>query len=294
MKMKLLLCTLFLTAGSAVQAQEQGSRPDRAASPKVEEDDRAHRARGPVEVVFGDREDREVERQEAGRDRSRGRAGTIRGDRGEGDRERRTRSEDYRAPSSRTDDYRGRRGDDDDDDEYYSDRRRGNARGSRRGDGPPFCRNGQGHPVHGMAWCRARGFGGYGAREYDARDRRYDSRRYDDRNRRYGDRRYEPSWERPRWEDVIFRRPQRRYPERYLDRGSLIDVLGGRVYHRLEQQRRYLGLRAPLAGYWTEARGLGRNARVLVLHAGDIPLAHLTDRNGDGRVDRILLNNRRF
>lgn len=30
-------------------------------------------------------------------------------------------------------------------------------RNERRG--PPFCRNGEGHPVHGMQWCRDKGFG---------------------------------------------------------------------------------------------------------------------------------------
>lgn len=25
---------------------------------------------------------------------------------------------------------------------------------AKKGNGPPFCRNGQGHPVHGMDWCR--------------------------------------------------------------------------------------------------------------------------------------------
>lgn len=29
----------------------------------------------------------------------------------------------------------------------------------RRGNGPPFCRNGQGHPVHGRQWCIDKGWG---------------------------------------------------------------------------------------------------------------------------------------
>lgn len=29
----------------------------------------------------------------------------------------------------------------------------------RGGKGPPFCRNGQGHPVHGRRWCEEKGFG---------------------------------------------------------------------------------------------------------------------------------------
>lgn len=64
-----------------------------------------------------------------------------------------------------------------DDDRRYDDRRRDDQRG------PAFCRNGQGHPVHGMRWCRDKGFGND---RWDRRDdRRYDDRRYDDR--RYDD-----------------------------------------------------------------------------------------------------------
>src|SRR6186713_1357227 len=29
---------------------------------------------------------------------------------------------------------------------------------ARRGNGPPFCRNGQGHPVHGQEWCERKGW----------------------------------------------------------------------------------------------------------------------------------------
>jgi hypothetical protein len=35
----------------------------------------------------------------------------------------------------------------------------GRGNGSRNGNGPAFCRNGQGHPVHGWEWCRSRGWG---------------------------------------------------------------------------------------------------------------------------------------
>lgn len=47
---------------------------------------------------------------------------------------------------------------------------------ARRGNGPKFCRNGQGHPVHGREWCREKGFGlgGDVLFERDRRTRRYD------------------------------------------------------------------------------------------------------------------------
>lgn len=51
-----------------------------------------------------------------------------------------------------------RRGEDRRDDDR---RWEGERRDERRG--PPFCRNGEGHPVHGMQWCRDKGFdSGYG------------------------------------------------------------------------------------------------------------------------------------
>lgn len=56
-----------------------------------------------------------------------------------------------------------RRGDDrrDDrrDDDRWDDIRRSEDRRGEARQGPPFCRNGQGHPVHGRQWCYDRGFG---------------------------------------------------------------------------------------------------------------------------------------
>jgi hypothetical protein len=36
---------------------------------------------------------------------------------------------------------------------------RGNGK-AKKGNGPAFCRNGQGHPVHGWEWCRQKGWDG--------------------------------------------------------------------------------------------------------------------------------------
>lgn len=70
---------------------------------------------------------------------------------------------------------------------------RGNGRGKAKGNGPAFCRSGQGHPVHGWAWCRDKGWtrdAGFWdrARERDDRARRRDDR---DRDR---DRRDDGGW----------------------------------------------------------------------------------------------------
>jgi hypothetical protein len=46
---------------------------------------------------------------------------------------------------------------------------RGNA--GRNGNGPAFCRNGQGHPVHGWEWCEQRGWGSRSSTARGARER---------------------------------------------------------------------------------------------------------------------------
>ena len=76
-------------------------------------------------------------------------------------------------------------------------------RGQRRGNGPPFCRNGRGHPTKGLEWCREKGWGTGG-------------------------------WYDVGWEDVILGRPRTR--QRTLGRGGLIDVLGDIVLGRLQRR----------------------------------------------------------
>ena len=130
-----------------------------------------------------------------------------------------------------------------DDDDYNYGRK------NRKGGGPKFCQNGQGHPVHGMAWCRAKGW-----------DNRYSLRNVG-------------------WGDVILRRP--RYDTRGdLGRSILEGILGRRVYGRFDDQRLRLGERAPLVGYWTETR----SGSVLDLFAGGVQVGQLIDRDRDGRA----------
>jgi hypothetical protein len=122
----------------------------------------------------------------------------------------------------------------------------------RNGQGPPFCRDGSGHPVHGRQWCRDKGWG------------------------------LGVQWDRARWEDVVLRQPRDRNHQ--LNRGGLIDVLGDVVFGRLETQGRRHG-RGSLAGTWLQ----DGNAGVLQLSVGGIPFARLVDSNRDGRVDAVLL-----
>jgi hypothetical protein len=127
------------------------------------------------------------------------------------------------------------------------------------GKGPKFCRNGNGHPVHGRQWCVQKGFGLGSGR-----------------------------WDRVRWEDVIFGRPQ---PRRDLDLGRdvLRDVLGSVIYGRLDAQRRTFGVRDPLTARWFNSEGRS----VMLVNAGGTPIAELIDSNRDRHVDLVLLNRKR-
>ncbi len=129
---------------------------------------------------------------------------------------------------------------------------------ARRGNGPPFCRDGRGHPTKGMEWCAEKGWApGYSS---------------------YG-------WSRASWPDVILGRIPLLSGSR-LGGPSLLDVLGRVVLGRLVNRARYLGATGGLEGRWLD---LGARGRVLQLRAGGRPLAELADLNRDGRADRILL-----
>lgn len=71
----------------------------------------------------------------------------------------------------------GRRSDDD-----VRTGRRGVTGKAARGGGPPFCRNGSGHPVHGRQWCLEKGWGlgnDRGLWDLGREDRRIPRRRND-------------------------------------------------------------------------------------------------------------------
>ncbi|MDX1675853.1 MAG: hypothetical protein R3314_13755 [Longimicrobiales bacterium] len=146
----------------------------------------------------------------------------------------------------------GRRGDD----WEYGDRRRSRARG------PAFCRSGRGHPVHGRRWCRERGWGVY-ARYPRRWDRRVD------------------------WGDIILMSAPRRRTA-YLDRRDLTAILGEAVLRRLIREAR-LDRRAPLSGRWLQPHD---RMGVLQLRSGSVPVAELSDVDGDRRVDAVLVPRR--
>lgn len=144
------------------------------------------------------------------------------------------------------------------------------ARRDRRPDrGPAFCRSGRGHPVHGRAWCREKGWDSYG--RYERRPVRWDRR---------GD-----------WGDIILRRSwlgERRSPVLDLDRRDLADLLGEAVLRRLVAEAR-LGRGDALSGRLLRPDG---RSGVLQLRSGAIPVAELSDVDGDGRVDAVLVPRR--
>ncbi|HEX6589861.1 MAG TPA: hypothetical protein VF039_12635 [Longimicrobiales bacterium] len=179
------------------------------------------------------------------------------------DDDRSERSEDHRYGERQGEDGRLKQTDRDRDrsrtaerrgDDRYERNRRG-----ERGNGPAFCRSGAGHPVFGWDWCRERGW---------------------DRSASLPVR-----WERRTWDDVIFRRTDRRG---VLDRRDLGDVLGSVIIGRLDTRRREMGARDSYAGRWVTSG----NGRELLVTAGGIPLARLVDRNGDRRVDGVYLAER--
>lgn len=181
--------------------------------------------------------ERKVDRKD---DRSRGALGGIEGII-RGDQDRRDRD--------RTD----RRYDDRD-----GDWRRGVTRVNRtKQGGPPFCRSGAGHPVHGRSWCVEKGYG-YGS---------------DNWGRAGG------------WGDVIFGRTDRDR-NRTVSGGSIADVLGSVIFGRLQQQSSALG-GGPLSGRWVSTSG---GPLLFQVQSGSRPLAEFVDGNRDGRAEAVYLN----
>jgi hypothetical protein len=149
---------------------------------------------------------------------------------------------------------------DDDDDDDDDNRRRSGRRDddcdnrNRSSKGPAFCRNGQGHPVHGMAWCRQKGWESGSLRNAG-------------------------------WSDILLRRPSSDVRAN-LGSSILAEILGRDGYRRIDSQRSRLGARGGLTGNWSETS----NGSILDLYAGGLHIAQVHDRNRDGRADVVLLN----
>lgn len=149
--------------------------------------------------------------------------------------------------------------------DWDDDNRRGKngkykSKSKSKGNGPAFCRSGEGHPVHGREWCRQKGWGLGNRGGYDRVD----------------------------WGDVVLRRG-RIDTRRDMNRSVLEQILGRTVYGRFDRQRSRLGYSQPLYGRWAESN----DGSVLRLMSGSQPIAQIIDRNRDGRADYVLLYNGR-
>ncbi len=140
----------------------------------------------------------------------------------------------------------------------------GRGRSQAAGRGPAFCRNGVGHPTKGRQWCVDKGFGLGGGGLLNG------------------------VWREDRgWGGVILGGPSTRVRSgSVLGQGGLRDVLGSVILGRLQNEQRRLGARAPLQGRWLRE---GAQSLVLQVRAGNTPVAELTDLNGDGRADVVLV-----
>jgi len=131
-----------------------------------------------------------------------------------------------------------------------------------RANAPAFCRSGAGHPVHGRRWCVEKGYGIGRVTAYGVR------------------------WERHDWRDVVFAGVWYRARATVLEGRALRNAVGRATWARLERERRYLGGEHPLTGRWLRPRS---GVLVLQVRSGPLAIAELTDLNGDGRVDVVLV-----
>ncbi len=120
---------------------------------------------------------------------------------------------------------------------------------------PAFCRSGAGHPVQGWQWCV--------------------------------DRSYKMGWSPSALSGAEFRNRDdvRRGDE--LNAGTIEAILGEVIAAEILGIARDQGLDGVLNGRWADTDADG--ALVLQLRSGSEPLAELTDRNGDGKVDAALV-----
>jgi hypothetical protein len=144
----------------------------------------------------------------------------------------------------------------------------------KRGSGPPFCRNGNGHPVHGWSWCVEKGFAAPHRPYYRPQRDRRRAPRYRWRHQRGTSISFRISYERmASWNGV-------------LTRADLQVIFDRSTLRRLYDRRDRLGIRAPIEGRWVRPRN-APSGRILQLRAGRTPLAELADWDGDRRVEAV-------
>jgi hypothetical protein len=126
---------------------------------------------------------------------------------------------------------------------------------AKQGNGPPFCRNGQGHPVHGRGWCEAKGWA-------------------------------PANWNQVNWGNVVLggRLPQQ---QRTVNQATIGDILGSVILGRVSSLARSSGLSGPMDGRWIP---LNSGGSVLQLRVAGVPIAEFADVNRDRRADVVFVN----
>ncbi len=136
-----------------------------------------------------------------------------------------------------------------------------------RGGGPPFCQNGQGHPVHGWGWCVSKGWAPAHHGPTFLR-----------------------GWEMLSWDDARFRHRRPVRYDQWLGEGDLVSIIGDVVLRRVAGEGRARGHTEPARARWVQQ---GLDGFALEVRAGNTPIAYLHDSTRDGRVDRVYLRPRR-
>lgn len=148
-----------------------------------------------------------------------------------------------------------------------------------QGNGPPFCRSGQGHPVHGWEWCVAKGWAA---------------------GPQYGTPSRIQEWIEVVWEDARFREPARtrgnrrhqRRDREWMGRRELAQLAGDAVVRRIQEYGRSSrvapGDRADpgMRGRWVRGDFEGV---ALEIQIGDVPVAYLHDPYERGRAESVFL-----
>lgn len=142
-----------------------------------------------------------------------------------------------------------------------------------KGEVPPFCRDGQGHPQFGRAWCVDHNYPL--GNEWTANTQARANQRANQR-----------AWEqRTDWNDVTITPPRQRSISR-VGSSQLATILGTNGMRRLQAQAQAAGMTRPLMGSW--ARDTNGHA-VLMVTSGGTRFAEIADTNNDGKVDRVFL-----
>jgi hypothetical protein len=93
-------------------------------------------------------------------------------------------------------------------------------------------------------------------------------------------------WEIVVWGEIVFESQSRQPAGQIVGTAGLERILGRSRLDQLRHERPYREGQSALEGRWIE---VGRGGRALQVRAGGAPVAELSDVDGDGRVDAVLM-----